>query len=160
MIRKNQVVALHYTLTDADGEIIDQSERDDPLYYLHGHENIVPGLEEALEGAKVGDKKKVVVSPEKGYGEFDDDLVMTVPRDQLPPDLAPEVGMDLEMETDEGFAMQVRVVAVEEDSVVLDANHELAGEELHFDVEVLEIREATQEELGHGHVHGPGGHHH
>ncbi len=159
-ISNDHVVAIHYTLRDDAGEILDQSEPSDPLYYLHGHENIVPGLENALTGAKVGDKKQVVVPAKDGYGEREDELVLNVPRDQLPPDIEPEVGMELDMESDEGFAMPVRIVEVSDTIVVLDANHELAGETLHFDVEVVSIRAASAEELEHGHVHGPGGHHH
>ena len=159
-IEQNSVVAMHYVLTDESGTVIDESPKGEPLYYLHGHQNIVPGLEKELSGLKQGDKKKVVVSPEEGYGVREDEMTLTVPRSELPDDLTPEVGMTLGMESQDGHTMPVTVTEVFDDRVVLDANHELAGVTLHFDVTIDSVRPATAEELSHGHVHGPGGHHH
>jgi len=157
-VQNDTVVSMHYVLKDGEGTVIDES-RDQPLPYLHGHQNIVPGLERELAGTPVGETKKVVVSPEEGYGTREEELVLTVPRDQLPADMAPEVGMTVGMETDQGHTVPVRVVEVHDDHVKLDANHELAGVTLHFEVKIDSVRPATAEELEHGHVHGPGGHH-
>jgi FKBP-type peptidyl-prolyl cis-trans isomerase SlyD len=160
IVKDDCVVQMHYVLKNREGTIIDESPADEPLPYLHGHENIVPGLEKALTGVSVGTTKRVVVSPEEGYGVHESDLVLEVPREHLPSDMVPEVGMTLEMETDQGLSMPVRVAEVHDDHVKLDANHELAGVELHFEVTIASVRAASSEELAHGHVHGPGGHHH
>ena len=159
-VQTDCVVAMHYTLREGEGTLIDQSPTDQPLPYLHGHQNIVPGLESALTGASIGETKQVVVSPEDGYGVREDDLILSVPRDQLPEDMTPEVGMTVGMQTDQGHTVPVRVTEVSPTHVKLDANHELAGVTLHFEVTIDSIRAATDEELRHGHVHGPGGHHH
>lgn len=160
IVKDDCVVQMHYVLKDRDGTVIDESPDGEPLPYLHGHENIVPGLEKALTGVSVGTTKKVVVSPEEGYGAHEADLVLEVPLEHLPSDMVPEVGMTLEMETDQGLSMPVRVAEVHSNHVKLDANHELAGVELHFEVTIASVRAASAEELAHGHVHGPGGHHH
>ena len=160
LIASDTVVAIDYTLKDDEGNVVDASEGGDPLFYLHGHQNIVEGLEEALEGHKVGDSLKVTVSPEKGYGTRDLQMVFDVPRDQLPGDVEPEVGMELEMSDEDGMSIPVRISKVSDDSVEVDANHELADQTLHFSVTVREVRKATATELEHGHVHGPGDHHH
>lgn len=160
IVKNDCVVAMHYVLRDGEGTIIDESPAGEPLPYLHGHQNIVPGLEKALTGVAVGETRNVVVSPEEGYGEREEGLVLDVPRNQLPEDLEPEVGMSLDMETDQGHTVPVRIAEVHEHSVKLDANHELAGVTLHFEVRIDSVRRASSEELQHGHVHGPGGHHH
>lgn len=159
-VKNDCVVAMHYVLKDGEGVVIDESPDGQPLPYLHGHQNIVPGLEKALTGVSVGETKQVVVDPEEGYGVHEPDLVLEVPRAQLPPDMKPEVGMSLAMETDQGHTVPVRVSEVLDESVKLDANHELAGVKLHFEVRIESVRAASAEELAHGHVHGPGGHHH
>ena len=159
-VQADQAVALHYVLKDDDGTVIDQSSGDEPLYYLHGHDNIVPGLEKALTGAGVGDKKQVVVTPAEGYGEHEEERIIEVPRDQLPGDMELEIGLVLAMETNDDEQIPVRVIEMHEDHVKMDANHELAGVTLHFEVTSDTIRPATAEELEHGHVHGPGAHHH
>lgn len=159
-IKKDAVVALEYTLKNDAGDVIDSSsDSGEPLHYLHGHGNIVPGLERALSGKAVGDAVAVVVSPEDGYGEHDPAGVLTVTRTQLPEDLEPEVGMMLAMQSPDGRTLPLTVTAVTDDGVTLDANHPLAGQTLHFDVTVRMVRDATAEELEHGHVHGPGGAH-
>jgi FKBP-type peptidyl-prolyl cis-trans isomerase SlyD len=153
------VATFHYTLTNEAGEVIDSSSGSDPLAYLHGRGGIVPGLERAMTGRAAGDTFKVAVAPEDGYGEHRDDLVQVVPRSafQGVDDLQP--GMQFEARSSEG-PMAVTVTAVEGDQVVVDGNHPLAGETLYFEIEVTEVREASVEEVVHGHVHGPGGHHH
>ena len=153
------VVQFHYTLTDDAGQVVDSSRGDEPLTYLHGAGNIVPGLEKAMAGKVKGDVFKVDVSAEEGYGQRIEALLQTAPRSMFPPDMTPEVGMQFQAESNMGPVL-VTVMAVEGDTVTLDGNHALAGQALHFDVEVISIRDATVEEMQHGHAHGPGGHHH
>jgi FKBP-type peptidyl-prolyl cis-trans isomerase SlyD len=159
MIAPGMIVSLQYTLKNDAGETLDQSDAE-PLEYLHGEENIVPGLERALSGRKVGDKLDVVVEPVDGYGERDPRGVQDVPREAFPADAPLEVGATFAVETPEGEPMQLWITKLEKDTVRCDANHPLAGERLHFAVEVVAIREATEEEKEHGHPHGPDGHHH
>ncbi|MDX2051777.1 MAG: peptidylprolyl isomerase [Polyangiaceae bacterium] len=154
----DRVVSILYVLTLSDGRQVDSSGVDDPLEYLHGHDNIVPGLERKLEGRAVGDKLKVTVAPVDGYGDVEPDGVQTMPKDAFPPGV--EVGMQLAMEDDEGDTVSLWVKEVTKDNVVIDFNHPLAGQTLHFDVEVVGVREASPEELEHGHVHGAHDHHH
>lgn len=154
VIGNGKVVSLSYTLRLDNGEIVDYTEAGEPLEYLHGAENIVPGLEKALEGLKVGDTRDVDVSPEEGYGEYSSEEVEVVERSQFPADLPLEVGLALELYDDEGDSMEAYVREVGDQHVTLDFNHPLAGETLHFAVEVLAIRPATEEELDHGHPHG------
>lgn len=156
-IEKNKVASIHYKLTNDQGDVVDSSEGREPLDYLHGHGNLVAGLEKALVGKAEGDSLKVSVSPEEGYGVPDDSLVIDVPREHIPADdLAP--GMRFSAETSGGMRLFV-VLEVAEDSVKLDGNHPLAGETLHFEVDVVSIREAEPEEISHGHVHSDGHHH-
>jgi FKBP-type peptidyl-prolyl cis-trans isomerase SlyD len=156
-ITQDQVVTLHYTLRDDAGEIIDSSADGEPLAYLHGHGNLVPGLERELSGKRAGDTLQVAVSAADGYGEYDQALVQRVPRRALKGLANLRVGMRLEAQT--GHARAVIVTQIMGDMVTLDGNHPLAGKNLHFQVEVAGVRAATDEELSHGHVHGPGGHH-
>ncbi|MFZ5723278.1 MAG: FKBP-type peptidyl-prolyl cis-trans isomerase [Pseudomonadota bacterium] len=153
------VVLIHYTLTSDGGEVLDTSDGREPLAYLHGFGNIIPGLENALAGKRAGDALKVSIEPADAYGVRDDELVQLVPRSAFggAPDL--EVGMQFHAQTPAGMRV-VTIVDIEGDQITLDGNHPLAGERLHFDVKVTEVRAATAEELAHGHVHGPGGHHH
>ncbi|MBZ4335725.1 peptidylprolyl isomerase [Corallococcus interemptor] len=157
-VSNGRVVALDYRLHLGDGQIIDQSGPGQPLAYLHGHKQIVPGLEGALDGLGVGESKQVVVTPEQGYGVHKPEGVRNVPRTMLPTTYLPQVGGTLMAQTEDGD-VPLRIIAVNPDSVVVDLNHPLAGKTLHFDVTVREVRDATQEELAHGHVHGPGGAH-
>ncbi|HAZ41283.1 MAG TPA: peptidylprolyl isomerase [Methylococcaceae bacterium] len=158
-IENQKVVSIHYTLTNEAGQVLDSSENQEPLAYIHGHGNIIPGLENALAGLSKGEKLKVTVAPADGYGERDDSMVQAVPRSafQGVDDITP--GMQFQAQSPEGIQL-VTVVSVEGDEVTLDGNHPMAGITLIFDVEITDVRDATAEELDHGHVHGPGGHHH
>ena len=158
-IAENSVVTIHYTLTDDAGEVIDSSREGDPIAYLHGHGNLVPGLERELEGKNAGDKVNVSVAAEHGYGEYDKNLVQQVPRRSLQGIPNVRVGMRLQAQTPQG-PRAVVVTRLVGDMVTIDGNHPLAGKNLNFDVEITDVREATEEELEHGHVHGAGGHHH
>jgi len=154
-ITKHKVAAIHYTLTDNQGKILDSSSGREPLYYIQGIGNLILGMEEGLEGKKKGDKFQIHVSPEKGYGVKDPAMTQKVPLTAFGGE---KVQAGMKFQTNHGQV--VTVTEVSADTVTVDANHELAGVELHFDVEVMEVRNATSEEISHGHVHGPGGHHH
>lgn len=158
-IAKNKVVSINYTLTDDAHNVIDSSDGAEPLTYLHGSQNIIPGLENALTGKSVGDKLKVTVAPEEAYGERLEDMVQVVPRDRFEPDAELEVGMQFQTPTEDSVSI-VTITKVDADNVTVDANHPLAGLTLLFSVEVVSVRDASAEELSHGHVHGAGGHHH
>jgi FKBP-type peptidyl-prolyl cis-trans isomerase SlyD len=155
----NMVVSLHYTLKDDNGEVLDSSSGREPLAYLHGHGNIVPGLERALEGTTVGHRSQVAVAAGDAYGETNPDLVFEAPREQFPADMQLTEGARVYAEGPEG-PVSFTVVRLTERGAVLDGNHPLAGKQLHFDVEIVDIRPATKEELAHGHVHGADDHHH
>lgn len=144
-IAANRVATFHYTLTDDDGQVIDSSPQDRPLSYLHGAGNIVPGLEQALEGRSAGDSFKVDVSPEQGYGQRNDALIQQVPREAFQGVDKVEPGMQFRAQT-EGGPMLVTVVEVGEAQVKIDGNHPLAGRDLHFAIEVAEVREASEQE--------------
>jgi len=159
LVADKKVVLIHYTLTNLDGELMDSSEGQEPLAYVHGMGNIVPGLEKELVGKDVGDKVQAEVSPEEGYGEINDELIQEVERAAFDGVDAIEVGMRFMAQTAWG-EQPVVVTAVNDETVVVDGNHPLAGQSLKFDVEIVEIRDATDEELEHGHAHGTGGHHH
>ena len=158
-IANDVVVSIEYTLTDDQGTVIDSSVGGEPLTYLHGAGNIIPGLEGALEGKKVGDSFKVSVTPDEGYGEKDEGQLQVVPRGMFQGVDQVEVGMQFHAQTDHGMQV-ITVAGVEGDNVTVDGNHPLAGQNLNFDVKVVDVRAATGEELEHGHVHGAGGHHH
>ena len=159
-IANDSVVSIHYTLRGEDKQILDSSEGQEPLTYLHGHGQIIPGLEKALLGKNAGEKLNVEVSPEEGYGEYDDRMKMEVPIDQFPKEAPLEVGSMFELVNDKEETLTVRVTAVNGDIVSLDANHPLAGKKLFFEVEISTIRKATPSELEHRHAHGGDGHHH
>lgn len=158
-ISDNCVASFHYTLTDSTGKVLDSSEGQEPLSYLHGAGNIIPGLESALEGKTVGDKLNVAVPAADAYGLRSDDLVQELPTNMFSGIEKIEIGMEFHAETEQGLQV-VTVTRVEGDQVTIDGNHPLAGIDLNFDVEITEVRAATEEELGHGHAHGAGGHHH
>ena len=158
-ITPDTVVTLHYTLKDDAGEVIDSSAAGEPLAYLHGHGNIVPGLERELTGRNAGDKLSVRVLPAEGYGEYDKDLVQSVPRRALRGIKDVQPGMHLHAQTEHG-PRTLTVTRVAADMVTLDGNHPLAGKHLNFDIHIEDVRQATEEVLSHGHVHGAHGHHH
>jgi len=158
-IEARKVVTLNYTLTDSDGNVIDQSN-DSSFAYLHGASNIIPGLENALTGKSAGESLNVSVEPAEGYGEHDPAKTQAVPRNMFPDDAEIQVGMQFHAQGPNGETLVVTVVALEDDTVTVDGNHPLAGIQLNFAVEVMEVRDASPEELDHGHVHGAGGHDH
>ena len=159
-IKNNSVVSMQYELKDDEGNVLDASQPGEPLNYLHGAENIIPGLEKALIGKKTGDALEVSVTPEDGYGEYQDDLIQNVPKEAFEgiDDLAP--GLELQAQEEDGTMRFFTIQEVKDKEVVIDSNHPLAGMNLNFKVSIEEIREASKEELEHGHVHSPGDHHH
>ena len=158
-IAADRVVTIHYTLKDDNGTVLDSSTGGEPLAYIQGHGNLVPGLEKALEGKQDGNTLSVVISPAEGYGVRDQGLIQRVPKRTLQGSGEIKKGMQFQARTDEGMRL-FTVTAVVGDMVTLDGNHPLADQRLHFDVAIVGVREATAEELEHGHVHGAGGHHH
>lgn len=158
-IEGNKVVSIDYTLKDDDGNIVDTSDGAEPLVYLHGASNIIPGLESELVGKAVGEELSVRVPPEQGYGVRDDAKKQAVPKAMFG-DEEIKVGAQYHAAGPDGQHLTVTVIDVGDEEITVDANHPLAGFHLNFDVKVVDIREATQEEIDHGHVHGPGGHNH
>ncbi len=158
MIERGRVVRMHYTLRDEHGTTLESSGASEPLSYLHGYGHLIPGLEKFLDGSRAGLKTTVTIMPQDAYGEKDPQAVIRAARDDFPEGLTLAPGVEVQAETPDG-PITFTVVSVENDEAVLDANHPLAGKTLTFDVEVLEIREATADELAHGHVHGEGGAH-
>lgn len=169
MIANEKVVSIHYTLTNDKGETLDSSIGSTPLEYIQGRNNIIPGLENQLVGKKVGDKLKVSVTPKDGYGEMNSDMIQQIPVDHFKDVGEVQLGMHFQVGTPDGGVIVVRATEVTKDHITVDGNHPLAGVNLNFDVEVMSIREATAEELEHGHLHmgagccggnGEGGHCH
>lgn len=156
---ENKVVVIHYTLVSDSGELLDTSSGGEPLAYIHGAGNLVPGLEKAIEGKGVGDAFEVAVGFEEGYGARHDDMIQQVPRSAFQNAEEIEPGMRFQAHTSAGHHV-FTVTAVDDEFITADGNHPLAGENLNFSIEIIEIRDATEEELSHGHVHGPDGHHH
>lgn len=146
------VVSLDYTLT-VDGQVLDSSEGNEPIEFIQGHGHIIPGLEKALYGMQVGESKTVVVSAADGYGEVDPSAILEVPRSEFPPHIPLQEGVELQVRDAQGHEMYARIAAVGAETVRLDFNHPLAGKELHFQVTVAGLRQATSEELAHDHVH-------
>jgi FKBP-type peptidyl-prolyl cis-trans isomerase SlyD len=160
-IERDRAVALEYTLKGDDGVVIDTNVGDDALWYLHGHQNVIPGLEKALEGQEPGASLDVVVEPADGYGEPSESLIFEIEKSKLPQGMEPARGAKLQVNAPGGGRMVATITKVKLQTVTVDANHELAGKRLHFSVKVGQVRKATREELAHGHVHAPGhGHHH
>ena len=157
-IAKDHVVSFNYVLTNAEGQTLDQSGNE-PLAYLHGHANIIPGLEKQMEGKSAGESFTATVEPGEAYGEYDESKVQAVPRQMFQGVESIEPGMQFQAQSDHGMEI-VTVKAVDENEVVVDGNHPLAGQALTFNVDVVEVRAATEDELSHGHAHGAGGHHH
>ena len=158
-IAPNSVVTLHYTLKDNDGKVIDQSD-DGSFLYLHGAMNIIPGLENALAGKSAGEEFSISVSPEEGYGARDPERIQEVPKEMFDNSEEIKVGVQFHAQGPDGNAVVVTVAEIKDDVVVIDANHALAGVDLNFEVKIVDVREASEEEISHGHVHGEHGHHH
>ena len=158
-IAQDRVVFIHYTLTSDAGEVIDSSAGGAPLAYLQGHGNLIPGLERELTGKQTGDRLKVRVAPADAYGDRDAALVQDVPRAAFRGIDDIQVGMQFQAESNQG-PRTVTVTKIVDDAITVDGNHPLAGQHLNFEVEITDVRAATEEELSHGHVHGAGGHHH
>ncbi|TDV69796.1 peptidylprolyl isomerase [Pseudomonas sp. LP_7_YM] len=159
-IAANKAVSIDYTLTNDAGEVIDSSAGGAPLVYLQGAGNIIPGLEKALEGKDIGDELKVAIEPEDAYGEYSAELVSTLNRSMFEGVDELEVGMQFHASAPDGQMQIVTIRDLDGDDVTVDGNHPLAGQRLHFQVKIVTIRDASEEELAHGHVHGEGGHHH
>jgi FKBP-type peptidyl-prolyl cis-trans isomerase SlyD len=156
-----RVISFHYTLTDSEGEVIDTSrDSNAPFAYLEGMSQIIPGLERAMALLNVGDKRKIEVAAADAYGLMDEQLIVEVPKDKLPNTEGLEEGDQFQANGPNGEMLLFRVIEIAGETVKLDGNHPLAGEDLVFDVEVMGIRNATAEEIAHGHAHGEGGHHH
>lgn len=158
-VEQNKVVSLNYTLKNSEGLLIDTSEGREPLVYLHGVGGLIPGLESELEGLEANAKVDVVIKPEDAYGTRRDDLMHVVSKDGFQGDEEMQVGMQVQLDTENG-PMVAMIAKIEDKEVTLDLNHPLADMTLHFNVEVLDVREATADEISHGHAHGPGGHNH
>ena len=158
-IGDQKVVTLHYTLTDNEGRVIDQSE-DGSFAYLHGASNIIPGLENALSGKTAGEELSVAVSPEEAYGVRDESMLQQVPKNMFEDTNQIAVGTQFHAQGPNGEMLVVTVMEVQEEHVLVDGNHPLAGVELNFDVKIIDVRDASEEEVEHGHVHGPEGHQH
>ena len=153
LIGNNSVVSMHYTLTDSAGNVLDSSQNAEPLTYLHGARNIIPGLEKALVGKIEGDALQVKVEPEEGYGEVVPGLINTIDKSAFQGVDTIEVGMAFQAQAHDGATQRIIVTKVEGDEITVDANHPLAGVTLNFDVEIVSVREATEEEVAHGHAH-------
>jgi FKBP-type peptidyl-prolyl cis-trans isomerase SlyD len=160
LIAANKAVSIDYTLTNDAGEVIDSSEGAAPLVYLHGASNIIRGLEKALEGKQAGDELNVSVEPEEAYGEFSPELVATLNRSMFEGVDELEVGMQFHASAPDGGMQIVTIRELDGDDVIVDGNHPLAGQRLNFKVKVVSVRDASSEEIAHGHIHGEGGHHH
>ncbi|MCE5207243.1 MAG: peptidylprolyl isomerase [Chloroflexi bacterium] len=158
LVEDDVVVTMRYELT-VDGVVIDSSDNDEPIVFIQGQEDVIPGLEKAIYKMKAGEKKSIHVTPEDGYGEIDPEAFQDVPRDEFPSDIPLEPGVELEMKDEDGETLFATIVSVDKDVVKLDFNEPLAGKDLYFEVEIVDLRQATAEELDHGHVHFDDDHH-
>lgn len=152
VVADDVVVSLDYTLT-VDGQVVDTTEGDEPLQFLQGHQNIIPGLERELAGMKIGDSKTVTVPSADAYGDVDPENIIDVPRGEFPPEIPLETGTELEVKNSDGEVLTATITSVDKNSVKLDFNHPLAGKSLTFEVTVVDLRVPSEEELVHGHVH-------
>lgn len=158
-IKENSVVQMHYKLTNKEGMLLDSSEGREPLTYMHGKQMLIPGLENQLAGKEMGNKFVAEVPANEAYGDKSPEMIHVVPKENFKGDGELQAGLQIQIDTNQGTQMAV-ITKVEGDDVTIDMNHPLAGMDLSFDVEIVDVREATQEEIDHGHVHGPGGHQH
>ena len=159
-IKLNQVITIGYTLTDENGNIIEVTNKENPFSFISGNDQILPKLEENINGMLIGSKRRVTLTPEEAYGTYNESAIQTIERSEFPEDTLLEVGMSFVSDTSDGQQMPFVIKNIDGDNIILDFNHPLAGHTLTFDVELLNLRDATSEELSHGHVHGSGGHHH
>jgi FKBP-type peptidyl-prolyl cis-trans isomerase SlyD len=156
----NKVVTVNFTLKDQFGNIIDSTEGDAPFSYLSGHHNILPKLESEINNMLIGSKRTITVPAAEAYGEYNEDIVQVIGKDEFPPEVSLEVGMQYIASAPDGTKMPFTITEVRDEDVTIDFNHPLAGKDLTFDVELINVREATAEEISHGHVHGVDGYHH
>jgi len=154
IVNNDLVIAMDYSLS-VDGKVIDSSAEREPLEFLQGHGNIIPGLEREVLGMKIGESKEVIVSPAEGYGDTEEDAFMEVPTNQFPKNIPLEVGTEIQIENEEGEPAYARIDKIENNMAQLNFNHPLAGKELHFAIKIITIRDPSEEELTHGHVHHP-----
>ena len=159
-IGANKVVTMNFTLTDETGNVLDSTDAGGPFSYISGTGMVLPKLEEAVSGMIIGTKKQLKLEAKDGYGEYNDDAVQAVGKENFPEDFILEAGMEYMASNPDGVQMPFIITNVEDETVTVDFNHPLAGKILNFDLELLDVRDATAEELAHGHVHGAGGHHH
>ena len=159
LVANDLVVSMHYTLT-VDGQVLDTSYEDEPIVFLQGHGNIIPGLEREIYGLAVEERKEVFVHTADAYGDVDPDAITEVARDELPDDFPLEAGMEIELKNPTGEIVEARVVALSDESIKLDFNHPLAGKDLHFQIQITDLRHPTEVELSHGHVHNMEEHDH
>ena len=159
-LKKNQVVTINYILKDESGGVVQATSKDNPFAFISGGEQILPKLEENIGEMLIGSKRTVVLSPEEGYGKYSDSMIQLVSRSEFPSDITLEEGMDFIADTPDGRQMPFIIRNIDGDNITLDFNHPLAGHTLTFEVELLNLRDASPEEISHGHIHGAGGHHH
>jgi FKBP-type peptidyl-prolyl cis-trans isomerase SlyD len=158
-IGANKVVTIHYTLKDESGNLLDSTQGSLPFSFLTGHDQVIPKLEEEIDTMLIGGKKNILISAEDAYGEYRDDLVHQINKENFPQDVELEVGMQFVTSAPDGIQMPFAIKQIDGDLVTIDFNHPLAGKNLEFEVELVDVRDATEEELAHGHIHGPHGHH-
>lgn len=156
----NKVVTFNYTLKDENGELLDSTEKEGPFSFITGNSQVLPGLEEALGSMIIGSKKNVKLAAADAYGEYNEEAIQNVKRNLFPEEAELEIGKTYFAHSPEGQHLQFVITKVAADDITVNFNHPLAGKNLEFDVELLDVRDATPEEIQHGHVHGPGGHHH
>lgn len=159
-IGANKVVKMNFTLTDNEGNVLDTTDHGGPFSYLSGNNNILPKLEEAINSMIIGTKKQIKLEASDAYGNYNEEVVQVVGKENFPADFELEVGLSYVASNPDGVQMPFVITEVRDEDVTIDFNHPLAGKDLTFDVELLDVRDATPEELSHGHVHGPDGHHH
>ena len=159
-LESNKVISFNYTVKDDNGQVLDSNIKDGPYTFLTGRNQVLPGLEKVLGGMIIGSKKNIKLLAAEAYGEYDEGAIQTVKREFFPEEAELETGLTYYAHTPEGKHLQFVITKIENDDITVNFNHPLAGKDLMFDVELLDVRDATPEEISHGHVHGPGGHHH
>ena len=159
-LQEKKVIIFNYTLKDENGEMLDSTEKGGPFSFVTGNQQVLPGLEDALSRMIIGSKKNIKLAAADAYGEYDEGAVQKVKRNLFPEEAELEIGTSYFAHSPEGQHLQFIITEIEDDVITANFNHPLAGKDLEFDVELLDIRDATPEEISHGHVHGPGGHHH